>query len=79
MVETPVKVMMVDDDEDDFVIVRDLLRDIGAGRYGLTWVADYDHALRQACSTDVDVVLADYHLGSRSGIELVRDLLARNC
>ena len=74
---------MVDDDEDDFVLVRDLLRDIGAGKYVLTWVADYDNALRQACSTDVDVevdvVLADYQLGSRNGIELVRDLLARHC
>jgi signal transduction histidine kinase len=83
MAQAPVKVMMVDDDEDDFIIVRDLLRDVGAGKYALTWVSQYDQALRQVCSTDVDVdvdvVLADYQLGSRSGIELVRDLLANGC
>jgi signal transduction histidine kinase len=79
MVETPVRVMMVDDDEDDFVIVRDLLRDVGEGRYALTWIPDYETALQHACSPDVDVVLADYRLGNQNGIQLVRDLLARGC
>jgi signal transduction histidine kinase len=79
MNEAPIKVMMVDDDEDDFLIVRDLLRDAGDGRYALTWVPDYARAIRQACDPDVDVVLADYRLGNHNGIQLLRDLLSRGC
>jgi signal transduction histidine kinase len=79
MAESPVNVLMVDDDEDDFLIVRDLLQEAGQGRYALAWVATYDVGLRAACDSDVDVVLADYSLGSRNGIELIGDLTRRNC
>src|SRR5687768_16737942 len=79
MADSPIRVTMVDDDEDDFLIVRDLLRDAGPGRYDLTWVPEYARALHRACEADVDVVLADYRLGNHNGIQLVRDLLARGC
>jgi len=45
------KVLMVDDDEDDFVIVRDLLRDAGDGRYDLNWVSSYEAGVRGACGS----------------------------
>src|SRR5687768_15057361 len=79
MNEVPIKVIMVDDDEDDFLIVRDLLRDAGDGRYALTWISEYANALRHACDPEVDVVLADYRLGNHNGIDLLRDLLSRGC
>jgi signal transduction histidine kinase len=78
--EPPVKVLMVDDDEDDFVIVRDLLRDAGDGRYELTWLHGYEDALRRACEAGAaDVVLVDYRLGAHDGIRFVRDVAARQC
>ncbi|HEY7116193.1 MAG TPA: response regulator [Tepidisphaeraceae bacterium] len=78
--DRPVKVLMVDDDEDDFLIVRDLLRDAGDGRYELTWVSQFDQGVRGACHPGTaDVVLVDYRLGSHDGIRFVREVVARGC
>jgi signal transduction histidine kinase len=79
MNETPIKVLMVDDDEDDFVIVRDLLRDAGDGRYQLTWIGDYAQGVRHACQGAFDVVLVDYRLGALDGIRFVREVVGRGC
>jgi signal transduction histidine kinase len=75
----PVQVLMVDDDEDDFVIVRDLLRDAGDGRYALTWVNNFEDGLSRACDRQVDVVLVDYRLGASDGIRFVREAVQRGC
>src|SRR3954453_17258848 len=79
MADRPMKVLMVDDDEDDFVIVRDLLRDAGDGRYDLKWVSSYEAGVRGACEGKADVVLVDYRLGAYDGIRFVRDVVSRGC
>jgi signal transduction histidine kinase len=80
MADRPVKVLMVDDDEDDFVIVRDLLRDAGDGRYELNWVSDYEAGVRGACEGGAaDVVLVDYRLGAYDGVRFVREVVSRGC
>ena len=66
----PLRVLLVEDDEDDFVIVRDLLRD-GRRRYDLTWVPTYERGLAALQSRDHDIALVDYRLGGRTGLELI--------
>src|SRR3954451_23483297 len=80
MADRPIRVLMVDDDEDDFVIVRDLLRDAGDGRYELNWVSSYEAGVRGACEGGAaDVVLVDYRLGAYDGVRFVREVVARGC
>jgi signal transduction histidine kinase len=87
MSQTTVKVLMVDDDEDDFVLVRDLLRDAAdaanpgnhATAYDLAWVAAYDESVRRACAGNADVVLVDYRLGAHDGIRFIREIVSRGC
>ena len=89
MTTHPIHVLMIDDDEDDFIIVRDLLREAepilhqsGAGqRFEITWVSNYEEGLRRVCSNEapVDVVLVDYRLGVHDGIGFTREVVARSC
>ncbi len=71
------KVLLVEDDEDDYVIIRDLLSEMG--RFELEWVTNYDHALEAIEREEHDVYLLDYHLGERSGLELLREALRKGC
>ena len=71
----PVRVLLVDDDEEDYVMVRDLLSEIESSRHELEWVATYDAALESIGRQQHDVYLIDYHLGERDGLELLRDAL----
>ena len=70
MSNAPVKVLLVDDDEDDYIITRDLILRI-AGRYHLDWVNNYNGALDAIQRREHDVYLLDYRLGERTGLELL--------
>ena len=69
------KVLLVEDDEDDYVIIRDLLSEME--RFELEWLTDYDDALGAMEREEHDVCLLDYRLGKRSGLELLREALRR--
>ena len=71
--------LLVDDEEDEFVWARDLLAAIEGRRYDLEWVRGYDSALELAGSNRHDVYLVDYHLGKRDGLELLRDAIVLGC
>lgn len=72
-----IKVLLVEDDDDDYVIVRDYFDEIGNSRYELERVASYDEAVALAPEC-YDVCLLDYRLGSHDGIELMQELWAKN-
>jgi PAS domain S-box-containing protein len=70
MSEAPVKVLYVDDDEDDYIITRDLISRI-AGRYRLEWINNYRAALEAIQRHEHDIYLLDYRLGEQTGLELL--------
>ncbi|MBI5741110.1 MAG: EAL domain-containing protein [Nitrospirae bacterium] len=74
-----VKILLVDDDEDDYIMTRDLISEIEGTRYELTWVTTYDKALEAIDGKNHDIYLVDFHLGERSGLELLREASEKGC
>ena len=75
----PVRVLLVDDDHDDYVILRDLFLDIEVGKFQLEWTETYDAALDKMVSNEYDVCLVDYLLGERNGLELLQEAFKNGC
>lgn len=82
----PLRILLVDDDEDEFVLTQELLADrsFRSGEedqvgFKLDWVGTYEAALEAFETQDYDVYLVDYHLGRRDGLELLREASARGC
>jgi signal transduction histidine kinase len=73
------RVLIADDDEDDYILTRDLLQRIGRQRFRLDWTPSYEAALEAIELNQHDVYLFDYHLGQSDGLELMREALARGC
>ena len=73
------RVLIADDDEDDYILTRDLLLRIGRPRFQLDWTPSYEGALEAIERNQHDVYLFDYHLGHADGLELLREALARGC
>jgi two-component system cell cycle sensor histidine kinase/response regulator CckA len=71
----PIAVLLVEDDEEDYLLTRDLLSRIDGTSYEVVWVSDYDAALVAVEEAGHDVCLVDYRLGSDDGIALVRELV----
>jgi two-component system, sensor histidine kinase and response regulator len=74
-VEQYTRVLLVDDDEDDRVLTRDLLAEGGQGRYLCAAVVSFE-AGAVALRSGYDVALVDYRLGARTGLELVQEAVA---
>ena len=70
------RVLVVDDDEEDFLILRDLLADYPQGRFQLDWVGTLAQGIEALRANEHDVFLVDYHLGPDNGMDLVRMAVA---
>jgi two-component system, cell cycle sensor histidine kinase and response regulator CckA len=68
---SPTRVLLIDDDQDDYLLTRDLFADIPGDRYRLDWVAEYTAALDTICRNEHDVYLVDYRLGAHTGLDLL--------
>lgn len=67
-----IKLLLIEDDEDDYILTCDLLGEIKGTKYEITWISKYTEALDAICLGDYDVCLVDYRLGEGTGIELIR-------
>ena len=72
MTERPIRVLLVDDDEDDYVMTRELLSEAGTGAFQLDWVFDFEKAIEAIERREHAVYLLDYRLGERSGLDILR-------
>jgi diguanylate cyclase (GGDEF)-like protein len=67
-------VLLIEDDDDDYVLVRDLLGELGDQDITLQWEMTYETGKTALQSGEHDICLMDYRLGARDGIELLREL-----
>jgi signal transduction histidine kinase len=81
MSDSPIKVLLIEDDEDDYVIVRNLLTGAKSSpsKFVLEWVTTYESALNEVDHGQHDVYLLDYLLGNRNGLELLHEMIERGC
>jgi signal transduction histidine kinase len=66
-----IRVLLIDDDEDDYIITRDIINDIPGRNYLLDWTSSFNEALRLIRQQNHDVYLVDYRLGAHDGLELI--------
>jgi len=70
------QILLVEDDEDDYLLTKDLVAELQGTQPALAWVRDYSAALDAAKTGQFDVCLADYRLsGTHDGIDLIRALV----
>ncbi len=73
MSDSRIKVLIVDDDEDDFIIARDLFFEIDRMRFIADWSSSYQDALDRMRERCHDVYLIDFRLGADSGLNLLKE------
>ncbi len=73
------RVLIVDDDREDYLITRDLFAEIGQGEITLEWAATYQDGLQALLDNRHDVCLLDYRLGQNDGLELLAEAIQGGC
>ncbi len=75
-----IHILLVEDDEDDYLILRDCLLDLdGQVRFVLDWVPTYQDGLTHIQHANHDVYLIDHYLGERSGLDLLKEAIQAGC
>ncbi|MGH8420010.1 MAG: EAL domain-containing protein [Pseudomonas sp.] len=68
------RLLLIDDDEDDFIIVKDLLRQANHQSV-LQWCNSYAQGMQALLGQEHDLCLVDYRLGSESGLTLIKEAM----
>jgi PAS domain S-box-containing protein len=68
-----IKILLVEDDEDDFVLFLDYLNEIKIGRYSLTHVTSFNEGVKWIRQKKHDIYFFDFLLGSHDGLDLIKE------
>src|SRR5579862_2844239 len=76
----PLRVLLVDDDEDDRALTEDLVSQIRVPRRAeLQWASSFEAGLEALRQNGNDVCLLDYRLGARDGLDLLGEARDEGC
>jgi diguanylate cyclase (GGDEF)-like protein/PAS domain S-box-containing protein len=80
MTDRVIRVLLVDDDEDDYILTKEHFRELSGENYNLVWDSTYSSAFENAKNGNYDLHLVDFQLGGggKNGLDLVRALQAEN-
>src|SRR5882724_1624852 len=79
MDNSPIRILLIDDDEDDYVVTRRMVGQMEDGRFALEWSATANAALERLERNHYDLYLLDYQLGEHTGLDVLREARARGC
>jgi len=77
--ERVIRVLIIDDDEDDFFITTDYIRQIKQGNFKIEWCPIYQDALQRIEARQYDIYFVDYRLGAKTGLDLLKEAIALKC
>ena len=73
------KILIVDDDEDDFFITHQYIKNMKGSKFEVEWRYDYKGAIEDICAKKYDIYLVDYYLGAKTGLDFIKEAVANNC
>jgi len=74
-----VRVLLIDDDQEDFLLVSDMLAEAENTKFKLAWVQTYEAGLEAISKGEHDVYLLDYFMGSDNGLDLLKKAVDGGC
>lgn len=74
-----IRVLLIEDDEDDYMLTRALVSARENANIKLDWVDSYERALTTIEANIHDVYLVDYRLGHYTGIDLIQEAFQKGC
>jgi PAS domain S-box-containing protein len=72
-------ILIVDDDEDDFIITSEYIQSIPGNSFNIEWGKNYNEGLKRLLVRKYDLYFVDYRLGAKSGVDFLKEALRHNC
>ena len=73
------RILIIDDDEDDFFITSEYIKSITDSNYTIEWCYEYKAALDYIYNNEYDLFFVDYYLGAKTGLDLIKEAMENKC
>lgn len=74
-----IRVLLIDDDEDEFTLLKATMSEIAGTTFELDWSGSYADGLHRIRQGGHHVYLVDYRLGGMNGVDLIKEARAAGC
>lgn len=78
-IETFTRILIIDDDEDDFFLTADYIKSIPEFKCKIDWCFNYNNAVAAIQQQGYDIYFVDYRLGAKTGIDLLQEARSMQC
>ena len=74
-----ISILIIDDDEDDFFITSEYLRQIEEYTPTIEWSYKYSDAIEHVKNRRYDIYFVDYRLGAKTGLDFLKEAIRFGC
>ncbi len=74
-----IRILIIDDDEDDFFITSEYLKPIQEYSLSVDWCYRFNDAIQHLQSRAYDMYFVDYRLGAKTGLDFLKEAVKLNC
>lgn len=71
-IKRAIRILLIEDDEDDYIITSNLLKKSEDSKFVLDWERDAERAVDLIQAEEHDLYLIDYRLGTQTGLEVIQ-------
>src|SRR5215203_2272947 len=74
-----IRILIIDDDEDDFFITSEYLKQIQEYQLQIDWCYRYNDAIQHLHERKYDMYFVDYRLGAKTGLDFLKEAVRIGC
>lgn len=68
-----IRIAIIDDDEDDYFLISDFIKNITGKQFTIDWIRDYASAIQDIRLKSHHLYFVDYFLGNNTGLDLLKE------
>ena len=76
MLDKVTQLLLVEDDEDDYILTCDYLEQLDSHTFNVQWVSSPEQAIETLSKNEHDICLLDYRLGASNGLDVLKEAIA---
>ena len=76
MLDKVTQLLLVEDDEDDYILTCDYLEQLDSHTFNVQWISSPEQAIETLSKNEHDICLLDYRLGASNGLDVLKEAIA---
>lgn len=74
--DRPIRVLLIDDDEDDYLMLKNHLQESQNQKFDIEWASTFEAGLSALVKDQHDVCFLDFRLGAKTGLDLLKQAIS---